>query len=103
MVSAPSQPERLAGRLLVGRRAGFPAAPWLPSAELAGLMEPAGPARYFWQHDNEAVLDPGKAIRCLQPPRGPELPAAVGCSLNYLCLEDKIQLTAIYINVTGSF
>lgn len=58
---------------------------------------------YVWQHHNQAVPGPGGAVWCLQPPRGPELPAAVGYSLNYLCLEDKIQLTATYINVPGSF
>lgn len=91
-----------AGCWWAGRRADFPAAPWLPSAELAGLTEPAGPAGHAWQPHNEAVPDPGRAIWGLQPPRRPELPAVMGCGLNYLCLEDKIQLTATYINVTGS-
>ena len=101
-VSAPFQPERLTGRLPVGGRAGFPATPRLPSAELAGFMEPVGPAGYFWQHHNKAGLDPGRAIWCLQPRRRPELPAAMGCSLNYLW-KIKSKQRATYINVTGSF
>lgn len=93
-----SLPARRACRQAAGGWAGR-----LPSCTMAAQCWACRPYGASWSCGMCLAASQQSSPRPWRSNSVPVLPAAMGCSFNYLHLEDKIQLTATYVNVTGSF